>query len=96
MILRNSIKDPRKTSKDQQRNLAMAGVDIDSPTVRKRLVQAGRIARSLPKKQSLTDVVKKNVSFGQKNINIGERKSGERLYFRTRAILRCMVTDHSS
>ena len=46
MILRNSLKDPRKTSKDLQRDLAMAGVDIDSSTLRKRIVQAGRRARN--------------------------------------------------
>ena len=59
MILRNSLKDPKKTSKDLQRDLAMAGVDIDSSSVRKRLVQAGRIARRPRKKQLLTDVMEK-------------------------------------
>ena len=96
MIFRNSLEDPKKTSKDPQRDLAKASVDIDSSTVRKRLLQAGRIARSPGKKQLLTDVMKKKRLVGQKNINIGERKSGERLYFRRRVILRCMVTDHST
>ena len=65
-ILRNSLKDPRKISKDLQRDLAMAGVDIDSSTVRKRLLQAGRIARSPRKKQLLTDVMKKKRLVGTK------------------------------
>ena len=54
MILQNSFKDPRKTSKDLQRNLATAGVNVDSSTVRKRLLEAGKKARSSCKKQLLT------------------------------------------
>ena len=80
MIMRNSLKDPRKISKDLQRDLAMAGIDLDSSIVRKRLVQAGRIARRPRKKQLLTDVMKKKRLVWAKNIP---------------AILRCMVTDHS-
>ena len=36
MILRNSFEDPRKNSKDLQRDLATAGVSLDSSTVRMR------------------------------------------------------------
>ena len=42
MILQNTYKDLRKTSKDLQRDLATAGVNVDSSTVRKRLLEAGR------------------------------------------------------
>ena len=41
MILQNTFKDLRKTSKDLQRDLATAGVNVDSSTVRKRLLEAG-------------------------------------------------------
>ena len=50
MILQNTFKDLRKTSKDLQRHLANAGVNVDSSTVRKRLLEAGRKARSPSKK----------------------------------------------
>ena len=42
MILQNSFKDPWKTSKDVQRDLATARVNVDLSTQRKRLLEAGR------------------------------------------------------
>ena len=39
MILRSSLKDPRKTSKDQQRDLATAGVNVESSTIKKDFFQ---------------------------------------------------------
>ena len=59
MILRNSFKVPKKTSKDLQRDLATAGVNVDSSTVRKRLLEAGRKARSTRKKQLPTVAMQK-------------------------------------
>ena len=58
-ILQNTFKDLRKTSKDLQRDLATAEVNMDSSTVRKRLLEAGRKARSPCKKQLLTVAMKK-------------------------------------
>ena len=45
MILQNTFKDLRKTSKDLQRDLATAGVNVDSSTIRKRLLEVGRKAK---------------------------------------------------
>ena len=59
MILQNTFKDLRKTSEDLQRDLATAGVNVDSSTVRKRLLEVGRKARSPCKKQLLTVAMKK-------------------------------------
>ena len=58
MILQNTFKDLRNTSKDLQRNLATVGVNVDSSTVRKRLLEAGRKARSPCKKQLLAVAMK--------------------------------------
>ena len=59
MILQNTFKDLRKTSKDLQRDLATAGVNVDSSTIRKRLLEAGRKAKSPCKKQLPTVAMKK-------------------------------------
>ena len=59
MILRNSVRDPTKNSKDLQRDLATAGVNVDSSTIRRRLLQAGRKTRRPLKKQLLTAAMKK-------------------------------------
>ena len=58
MLLAESEKDPRKTSHDLRRDLERAGVSVSARTVRRRLVEAGRIARRPIKKQLLTDVMK--------------------------------------
>ena len=60
MILQRSFKELRKTSKSLQRDLATAGVNVDSSTVRKRLLEAGRKTRSPCKKQLLAVAMKKN------------------------------------
>ena len=80
-ILRNNLKDPRKTSKGLHRGLAMAGVDINSSTLRKRLVQDGRIARSTRKKQSLTDVIKKKRLVWAKKINYWKKEEWRNVIF---------------
>ena len=59
MILQNTFKDLRKTSKDLQRDLATARVNVDSSTIRKRLLEAGRKAKSHCKKQLPTVAMKK-------------------------------------
>ena len=46
MLLQNTFKDLRKTSKDLQRDLATAGVNVDSSTIREQLLEVGRKARS--------------------------------------------------
>ena len=45
ILLRNSKKDPRKTSFVLQKNLASAGVRISSSTVRRLLLEASRKAK---------------------------------------------------
>jgi len=59
IIVRNSLKDPKKTSKDLQRDLASAGVHVASSTVRKRLLEVNRPARRPVKKQLITNNMKK-------------------------------------
>ena len=72
MILQNTFKDLRKSSKDLQRNLATVGVNVDSSTVRKRFLEPGRKARSPCKKQLLTVAMeKKHLNWG-KNTKKGE------------------------
>src|SRR5215469_15753539 len=58
VIIRNNIKDPKKTSIDLRRDLSSAGVNISSSTVRRRLLEVGRFARKPLKKQLLTSVMK--------------------------------------
>ena len=60
MIIRNSVKNPRKTSVDLKRDLSDAGVNVDSSTIRRRLIERGRLARRRKKKQLLTPIMKKN------------------------------------
>ena len=59
MIIRNSVKNPRKTSVDLKRDLSAAGVNVDSSTIRRRLIERGRLARRPKKKQLLTPIMKK-------------------------------------
>ena len=44
VIIRNSVKDPKKNSKDLQRDMDSAGVNISSSTIRRRLLAVGRTA----------------------------------------------------
>ena len=82
MILQNTFRDLSKTSEDLQRDLATAGVNVDSSTVRKRLLEAGRKARSPSKKQLLTVAMKKKrLKLGTK-YNKREKRNGEKLFFR--------------
>ena len=70
MIIRNSIKDPTKNSRDLQRDLASAGVNVDSSIFRKRLLEAGRKAGRPPKKQLLTAAMKtKRLKWAEKYKN---------------------------
>ena len=59
MILRNSTKDPKKTSQELAIHLVGAGVHVSSSTIRRRLLKTGRKARRPVKKQLLTKVMKK-------------------------------------
>ena len=58
MIVRNSVLNPRKNSREFQRDLIPAGIHIDSSTVRRRLLAAGRLARKPQKKPLLTTAMK--------------------------------------
>ena len=77
MILQNTFKDLRNTSKDLQRNLATVGVNVDSSTVRKRLFEAGRKARSSCKMQLLTVAMKKKRLNWGKNTKKEEKMNSE-------------------
>ena len=66
MISQNSFEDSRKTSKDLQRDLATARVNVGSSTVRKQLLEAGSKARIPCKKQLLTVAMQKNAEYGVK------------------------------
>jgi len=59
MMMRNSVKDPRKTSVDLKRDFSAAGVNVHSSTIRRRLIERGRIARRPNKKQLLTTLMNK-------------------------------------
>ena len=81
MILRNSVRNPTKNSKDLQRDLATAGVNVDSSTIRRRLLQAGRNTRRPHKKQLLTAAMKKKrMKWAKKykNWRKEEKKTGEK------------------
>lgn len=58
-LVRNSKMHPRKTSTDLQSELLATGVCVDSSTVRRRLIEAGRFARKPISKQLLTPAMKK-------------------------------------
>ena len=88
MIMRNSIKDPRKTSVYLKRDLSAAGVSVHSSTIRRRLIERGRISRRPKKKQLLTTVMKKKRLQWAKNIKNGINKNWDRLYSLTKVILK--------
>ena len=90
MILQNSFKDLRKTSKDLQRDLATTGVYVDSLTLRKRLLEVGRKARSPCKKQFLTVAMKKKCLKWGKKYKKGGEDGWRKVVFRMRAILKCV------
>ena len=58
-MITNSVKNPKKASKDLQRVLALAGVNVASSTVQRRLPEVGRTARRPLRKQLLTKAMKK-------------------------------------
>ena len=81
MILRNSVRDPTKNSKDLQRDLATAGVNVDSSTVRRRLLQAGRKARRPLKNQLLTAAMKKKRMKWAKKYNNWRKEDWRKVIF---------------
>ena len=58
VVKRNSVKDLKKNSKDLQRDIASARVNICSSTTRRRLLEIGRTARKPVCKQLLTAAMK--------------------------------------
>ena len=58
-LLRESKEDPRKTSDMLRKDLLSSGVNVSSSTVRRRLIECGRMARRPVKKQLLTAAMKK-------------------------------------
>lgn len=59
MLVTDSQMHPRKTSHELRKHLDMGGISVSSRTVRRCLVNSGRIARRPVKKQLLTDAMKK-------------------------------------
>jgi len=88
MIMRNSVKDPRKTSVDLNRDFSAAVVNAHSSTIRRMLIERGRIARRPKKKQLLTTVIKKKRLQWAKNKKNGINKNGDGLYSLTKVILK--------
>ena len=58
-ILRESKKDPRRTSDMLRKDLLSSGVNVSSSTLRRLLIECGRMARRPVKKQLLTANMKK-------------------------------------
>ena len=58
-MIRNSVKNSKKTSKDLEKDPALAGVNVASSTVRRGLLKVGRTARIPLCKQLLTKAMKK-------------------------------------
>ena len=58
-LLRESKKDPRKTSDMLKKDLLSSGVNISSSTVRRKLIECGRTARKPVRRQLLTANMKK-------------------------------------
>ena len=53
MIMRNIVKETRKTRVHLKIDLSAAGVKVDSSTIGRRLIERGRIARRHKEKQHL-------------------------------------------
>ena len=79
--LRRVNSTQKKTSFQLQQDLDFAGVMVDSSTVRRRLLAVGRKTRQPKKTQLLTTKMKKNVSFGPKNIKTGHVNNGVKFIF---------------
>ena len=59
ILLRNSKKNPRKSSFELQKDLAYSGVHVSSATVRHQLIESGRKAKNPTKKQLLNQKMMK-------------------------------------
>ena len=91
-LLRKSKKDPRKTSPMLRKDLLSSGVNVISSTVRRRLIECGRMARRPVKKQLLTTAMKKKDLTGQKNIETGLQRTGEKCFLAMKAIFWCKAS----
>jgi transposase len=58
MIIEESVNDPRKTSNDLRKFIETMGISLSSRTVRRCLVDGGRLARRPSKKQLLTSAMR--------------------------------------
>ena len=58
-IIRESKCNPRKTGDELKRDLEQIGVNVSSSTICRRLIENGRFAKKLIKKQLLTSAMKK-------------------------------------
>ena len=58
ILLRNRIKNPKKDSRELTTDLRKSGVSVSDLTVRRRLIENGRLARKPLQKQPLTQKMK--------------------------------------
>ena len=82
VMMKNSVKNPKKTSKDLQRDLALAGVNVGSSTVRRRLLEVGRTARRPLLKQLLTKAMKKKRLSWARNHAGWTKSDWRKIFFR--------------
>lgn len=53
ILLRNSVKDPRKITYDLQHDLLPAGIHIDSLTIHQRFLKVQRVTQRPPQEDSI-------------------------------------------
>ena len=76
-LIRESVKDPRKTSDAIKTTLGEKGIEISSSTVRRRLLEVGRKVYRPVKKQLLTkNNEDKTLQMGTQIQKLGQRKTG--------------------
>ena len=85
-ILRESKKDSRRTSYMLRKDLLSSGVNVSSSTVRRRLIECGRMARRPVKKQLLTANMKKKRLDWAKHTETGLQPIGEKCFLAMKAI----------
>ena len=84
-LIRQSKLAPQKTSHDLQKDLARAGVRVSSSTVRRRLLKVGRKAHRPVKNNFWQRKWRLNDCYGQTSIGTGQRKTGGKWCFQTKA-----------
>ena len=84
-LLRDSKRNPRKTSKELKRDLDESSVQISLSTIRRQLLAQGRKARKSKKKQLLTTAMKKRYNWAKKNTKTGLKLIGAKFFFKRKS-----------